>query len=396
MPISAIDAADGAGPEQRGLAPAAPRAGAGEAERAPDRCAGPVRARLVDGRAPCRHQRRAGRCDDAVGQGQRATGRCATISAVRPSVSRRTASSTSASVSASRLAVGSSRTSSAAHRARRRGPGPAAGARPATGRRRRRPAGCRRPAGRRRTTASARPPPARPPPRHRWRRVARRGRCRPRSGRRGAAAGAPSRCRARQPSRSRSRRSTPPSRTWPELGAAQPEDDVEEGGLAAPARTGEGHHLPRLDDEVGAVQGRDAAAGVVDLEPGDADARVLRPDRAPPTPSRTGRLEQLEDLLGRLHPVGAGVEVGAEGAAGAGRPRAPGRVRRERRGSSCGASSSRRPTATATRATENGGQQLEDERREERQPEGGQRGGPVAVGDLCDRPRPGPWPGRRP
>ena len=61
------------------------------------------------------------------------------------------------------------------------------------------------------------------------------------------------------------------------------------------------------------------------------------------------RLEQLEDLFGCLHPVHAGVEVGAEAQwkVGLGTRR---KTRAEWKFMS--ASSSRRPTATATRATE--------------------------------------------
>ena len=176
----------------------------------------------------------------------------------------------------------------AARRGRRRGPGRDAGARPATGRRRRHRAGCRRRgagAGRRMPTRLPRAPP--PPaaslaPRRPTRTLSateRANRC----GRWGTQP-----MPARQVSRSSSRRSTPPSRTWPEPGRRSPRIDLEEGGLAAAARADERHHLARLDHEFGAVQRRDAAARVGDVELGDADARVPRHGPSRPRRSVTG------------------------------------------------------------------------------------------------------------
>ena len=112
---------------------------------------------------------------------------------------------------------------------------------------------------------------------------------------------------------------------------------------------------------------------------------VSRGRTEPPHPLADRRLEQLEDLLGRLHPVRAGVEVGAEGAQG---QVGLGREDEHEEGGVEVHVPIEQSQADGHRdqGHRDGGQQLEDERGEEGQPEGGQRRGPVAVGDLGDGP----------
>ena len=95
-------------------------------------------------------------------------------------------------------------------------------------------------------------------------------------------------------------------------------------------------------------------------------------------------LEHLEDVLGRLHPFGAGVVVRPEEA--------------ERKVRLGGEDEDEQGGGEAQVATEQtkadghrherhgeGGQQLEDQRREERHPQGGHGGRAVAVRDVADR-----------
>ncbi len=219
----------------------------------------PVRPRLGDGRALMaaatgeRQVRRHGRPATAAPGGGATTTRCARRSAgarrrARPPRSRR------------RGWPSARRGAGAARRARRRGPGRDAGARPAD-----RPAppspepgvdavGQRAHDGSQPASASAAATVAR-----RWRRAGRAGRCRPRSRRTDAGAGAPSR---RRPARRRGRgrrRSTAAEHDLARPGRRRPRSDVEQGGLAAAARPGQRHDLAGLDHEVGAVQGRDRA-----------------------------------------------------------------------------------------------------------------------------------------
>ncbi len=181
--------------------------------------------------------------------------------------------------------------------------------------------------------------------------------------------------------------STPPSRTCPEPGRRKPKDDVEQRGLAAPAGAGEGHDLTGLDHEVGTVQRGDPAAGIGDLEAARCGCSCPGPGRAAADTRAVtvaGRcFEQLEDLLGRLHPVGAGMEVGAEGTqrqVGLGR-----QDEHEERGAELHVPIEQTEAdGHGDQGDRDGGQQLENERREEGQLEGGHRGRSVAIGDVRD------------
>ena len=129
----------------------------------------------------------------------------------------------------------------------------------------------------------------------------------------------------------------------------------------------------------------DPAAGIGDLEAVDADARVLGPlgragTGAAPADGVSRSSKTCSAASSRRRWRGSWRRAPAV----AGTPRAPGRARRGRRGSPCRPSSSRRPTATATSATETvaSSSSMSDERKVSSRV--AMRGRAVSIGDVCD------------
>ena len=122
----------------------------------------------------------------------------------------------------------------------------------------------------------------------------------------------------------------------------------------------------------------------------DGSGTAIGPPRA-----GSGRSSTLEDVGCRLHPLGAGVVVGAEPAErqiGLGGQDEHEQRRRQ------GQVATEQPQSDRHRHQRHreGGQQFQDQRRQERHPQRGHRRGPVTVGDVADGARPGPSPDRIP
>ncbi len=100
----------------------------------------------------------------------------------------------------------------------------------------------------------------------------------------------------------------------PLVGFGQPRQQRDQGRLAAAAGADQGHRLPRLQPQVDAAQDlgparvREAHAGQLDR----LAAGVGRRQRSCRRPHRRRLVEDFEDPLGARHPVGRGVELGAE------------------------------------------------------------------------------------
>ncbi len=255
------------------------------------------------------------------------------------------------------------RARAAARRAGTRERGPGAGARPRTGPPRARRAASRgRPGGPR-----SRPPGARRPARARRPRATRRGgrggRCRRSSRRTGAGAADTHATRACQARRSRSRRSTPPTRTRP---GPEPEQHVHERRLPAPARPGDREHLARRDGQAAAPRSAPSGMSV----------------RVPPAERR--RVEEVEDLRRGRRPFGTGVVAlpsrrSGRYASGASTSTNSAVSKRHRAAHQAQADRHRHERHRDRR------QQLEHERRQERHPERPERVLAVGAADGRDR-----------
>ena len=168
-------------------------------------------------------------------------------------------------------------------------------------------------------------------------------------------------------------------------GRPQAQEHVEQRRLTAPARPPEGHRLTRLHDEVEAVGGRHVPSRMDDHQPVDLDVIASRPAaRSRPHIRGFGRrLDEAEGLSGRGQAVGTGMEVGAEGAQrqiGLGDEDQYEEGGREREV----AAEQPETHGHGHERHRKGGEELEDQRGEEGELEGGERCGAIPVGDLGD------------
>ena len=127
----------------------------------------------------------------------------------------------------------------------------------------------------------------------------------------------------------------------------------------------------------------DPPAGIGDLQAGRAGWRCPGRQRLRPSARGPGSSSSVEDLLGRMHSVGAGVVVGAE------RPERQVGLgsedeHEERVVEREVPPSRRRPTRDGDQRHRDGGQELEDERGQEGEAERRHGGGAVAIGHVRD------------